>query len=194
MIHNRSLKRLPLGIVMLVVIPILGANFSTQDFDLSQSDLGNDKMDKAPDYQFKQYLPISFDNPYWLLHEFQNYTYDAQYLEYSPSNPWQGIRFVRVETIYSPSWVSWREIEILSSNKNIALGKPATASSWYVGFAPGNAVDGKIEGWWGSGDFAPQWIEIDLQDSYSISKIRMATSQTPAGETLHRVWGRGGGD
>lgn len=194
MIHNRSLKRLPLGIVMLVVIPILGANFSTQDFDLSQSDLGNDKMDKAPDYQFKQYLPISFDNPYWLLHEFQNYTYDAQYLEYSPSNPWQGIRFVRVETIYSPSWVSWREIEILSNNKNIALGKPATASSWYVGFPPGNAVDGKIEGWWGSGDFAPQWIEIDLQDSYSISKIRMATSQTPAGVTLHRVWGRGGGD
>jgi hypothetical protein len=173
---------------------VAGFSFSIPRLELLQPALAGTGSKQAPIFQDHQYLPVALNYPYWLLHEFQDYTYDSQYLEYAPSSPWQGIRFVRVETISSPSWVSWREIEILSNNKNIALGKPVTASRWYVGFAPGNAVDGEFGNWWGSGDFAPQWIEIDLQDSYSITKIRMATSQTPEGETLHRVWGRGGGD
>ncbi len=28
--------------------------------------------------------------------------------------PWQGIQFVKVETVASPSWVSWKEIEIIA--------------------------------------------------------------------------------
>jgi len=37
-----------------------------------------------------------------------------QVLEAAPDSPWQGIRYLRVETLSSPSWVSWREIEVIS--------------------------------------------------------------------------------
>jgi hypothetical protein len=50
--------------------------------------------------------------PYRVLHTFTGVTTDGQWLSYSPSTPWQGVRFLRVETIESPSWVAWREIRI----------------------------------------------------------------------------------
>jgi hypothetical protein len=53
------------------------------------------------------------------------------------------------------------------------------------------AVDGLLGNWWGAGDFPPQWIEIGLQAPSSIGKIRLAVSQSPDGETTHRVWGKG---
>lgn len=49
-----------------------------------------------------------------LLHEFRGNTADLDVLEYRPSTPLQNIQFIRVETISSPSWVAWREIEILA--------------------------------------------------------------------------------
>jgi hypothetical protein len=45
-----------------------------------------------------------------LLHEFSGYTTDGDVLEYAPSTPWNDIRFIRVETDASPSWVAWRGI------------------------------------------------------------------------------------
>jgi hypothetical protein len=41
-------------------------------------------------------------------------TSDAQVLEVASGAPWTTVRYVRVETVESPSWVSWREIEVLS--------------------------------------------------------------------------------
>jgi hypothetical protein len=41
-------------------------------------------------------------------------TQDGDELLYQLEDPVTKIRFVRVETIASPSWVSWREIEIIS--------------------------------------------------------------------------------
>ena len=49
-----------------------------------------------------------------LLHEFDGMTQGDQVLEYAPPDPWQGIQFIRIETIASPSWVSWREIEVIA--------------------------------------------------------------------------------
>lgn len=49
-----------------------------------------------------------------LLHEFEGDTVGDALLDYAPPEPWQGIQFVRVETVVSPSWVSWREIEVLA--------------------------------------------------------------------------------
>jgi len=51
---------------------------------------------------------------YLLLHEFRNFTSGDDVLEFIPSKPWENIQFIKVETLESPSWVSWREIEILS--------------------------------------------------------------------------------
>jgi len=50
---------------------------------------------------------------YQVLHEFSGVTQDGQWLEYRPSPPLEGIRWVRIETLKSPSWVAWQEIEIL---------------------------------------------------------------------------------
>jgi hypothetical protein len=74
--------------------------------------------------------------------------------------------------------------------QDVALGKPATASSALPSNPPGMAVDGDFGNWWGAGDFAPQWIEIDLLAPYSIAEVRLAISQSPAGVTTHRLWGR----
>lgn len=49
--------------------------------------------------------------PYALLHEFGGFTVDQQILEYVAPAPAE-LRFVRVETTSSCSWVGWREIEI----------------------------------------------------------------------------------
>ncbi|MCZ7588634.1 MAG: discoidin domain-containing protein [Gaiella sp.] len=79
---------------------------------------------------------------------------------------------------------------------NLALGRPATASS--AAQAPAaNAVDGNPATNWGSGADAPQWIEIDLQQAASVGSVRLRVAQYPAeGATAHRVWTRvdGAGD
>jgi hypothetical protein len=50
-----------------------------------------------------------------LLHTFSGDTRDGDALEYKPPQPAAGIQFVRVETTGSPSWVSWREIEVIAA-------------------------------------------------------------------------------
>ncbi len=52
-----------------------------------------------------------------LLHEFKGETRDAQVLSFTPDQPWQNIQYLRIETMASPSWVSWREIEIISADQ-----------------------------------------------------------------------------
>lgn len=47
------------------------------------------------------------------LHEFRGRTADNQTLEFKPASPITGIRYVRVMTTQSPSWVAWREIEVI---------------------------------------------------------------------------------
>lgn len=49
-----------------------------------------------------------------LLHEFKGTTADGDVLRFTPGAPWTNLRAVRVETRASPSWVAWREIEVLA--------------------------------------------------------------------------------
>lgn len=74
---------------------------------------------------------------------------------------------------------------------NLAFRKEARASSILSGSDPLNAVDGSPGTSWSAGDFAPQWIEIDLGAAYTISEIRLLASQSPAGRTVNRVLGKG---
>jgi F5/8 type C domain len=55
------------------------------------------------------------DGPEQLLHEFNGYTKEPQWLEYTPAAAWQGIRYVRVETVQSPSWPAWHEIRVFGT-------------------------------------------------------------------------------
>jgi hypothetical protein len=50
-------------------------------------------------------------DPYTLLQEFSGYTVDQQVLRHVSPTPHE-LRFVRVETISSCSWVGWRELEV----------------------------------------------------------------------------------
>jgi hypothetical protein len=50
-------------------------------------------------------------DPYELLQEFNGPTVDQQVLRYVAATP-QQLRFVRIETTSSCSWVAWREIEV----------------------------------------------------------------------------------
>jgi hypothetical protein len=47
-----------------------------------------------------------------LQHTFSGNTVDKQVLEYSPATAWPNVRYVRVETTASVSWVAWKEIEV----------------------------------------------------------------------------------
>jgi hypothetical protein len=50
----------------------------------------------------------------YLLHTFEGYTVDSQVLEFEPENPVEDVRYIRVVTRQSPSWVGWKEIEVLA--------------------------------------------------------------------------------
>jgi predicted amidohydrolase YtcJ len=59
------------------------------------------------------------------LHEFARFTRAGDVLSYTPPEPWRGIRYVRVETVESPSWVSWREIEVVrKATGPVSVGEP----------------------------------------------------------------------
>jgi hypothetical protein len=49
-----------------------------------------------------------------MVHEFAGYTYDYNVLSYAPPKALKNVRYVRLVTTESPSWVSWREIELLA--------------------------------------------------------------------------------
>jgi parallel beta-helix repeat protein len=52
------------------------------------------------------------DGPSVLLHQFTGQTTDTQVLSVELLPAAQAVRFVRVETTASPSWVAWREIQV----------------------------------------------------------------------------------
>ncbi|ACU72201.1 coagulation factor 5/8 type domain protein [Catenulispora acidiphila DSM 44928] len=59
-------------------------------------------------------------------------------------------------------------------NTNLALNKPTTASGTTQNYTPGNTVDGNTSSYWESTDNAfPQWLQVDLGASASVSRIVM---------------------
>jgi hypothetical protein len=50
-----------------------------------------------------------------MVYEFKGNTADNQILDFNPTPPLTGIRFVRVVTTQSPSWVAWKEIEVIGA-------------------------------------------------------------------------------
>jgi len=53
---------------------------------------------------------------YQTLSELRGFTRDGDWLVYTPESPLEGIQFVRIETLASPSWVAWREIEVIGNS------------------------------------------------------------------------------
>ena len=83
-----------------------------------------------------------------------------------------------------------REVNV-GGGRDIAGSKPAGASNALPGSPPEMAVDGLPATFWNSGHFAPQWIELDLEATVAVERLRLVVSQAPSGPTTHRVYGRG---
>ncbi|OPF75045.1 hypothetical protein VT50_0225735 [Streptomyces antioxidans] len=61
---------------------------------------------------------------------------------------------------------------------NVALGRPATASSYQTGSGdcpctPANAVDGKADTRWAADWSDPQWLQVDLGGSTSFTHVQL---------------------
>jgi hypothetical protein len=77
----------------------------------------------------------------------------------------------------------------IDSTTNIAAGKAATASSSNGTYVPGNTTDADASTYWESANGAwPQWLQVDLGSSYSLSKLTLklppATSWSTRTETI----------
>jgi hypothetical protein len=42
---------------------------------------------------------------------------------------------------------------------------------------------------WNAGSFTPQWVQLDLCQASTVSKVRLLTAQYPAGHTTHQIHG-----
>lgn len=68
--------------------------------------------------------------------------------------------------------------------------KAVTASGTGAGnVAAANVMDGKAETFWNAGGAALQWIQLDLGEPTSVSKVRLQVLQTPGGATTHQIHG-----
>ena len=133
---------------------------------------------------------------YTKVETLSGFTLDWQVLEVL-FEPEQNIRFVKIVTTASPSWVAWREIQVCQTAPplpppvppgcvNLALGKPAAAS--LNSTTAGQAFDDSFSTIWNATAFIPQWIEVDLGSPQTVADIRLFTEQTPNGNTLHEIW------
>jgi len=77
---------------------------------VSEIDLG---ITQLPDCVTRHlvYGRAAVADPYTLLHEFSGFTVDQQVLQHISTAPLE-LRFVRIETTSSCSWVGWRELEV----------------------------------------------------------------------------------
>lgn len=67
----------------------------------------------------------------------------------------------------------------------LAADATVRASRSIADSPPSNAIDGSVSTVWSSGDYAPQWIQLDLGSANSVSRIALRVSQYPAGATTH---------
>jgi len=93
---------------------------------------------------------------YKLLHEFNGVTHEGEVLEYTSPQPWEDIRFVRIVTTRSPSWVSWHEIQVIGVSHTTAATPP-------------------------TGQFTGTWQGLDPDDGSSMNITLEQTGDTLTG-------------
>jgi hypothetical protein len=86
----------------------LGGRYNISEIRLTTSQYPEGKT-------IHQVLGKDTSGQYTLLTTFEGNTNEGQTLSFIPPEPILNIRFIRVETIESPSWVAWREIEIMDA-------------------------------------------------------------------------------
>jgi beta-glucanase (GH16 family) len=78
-------------------------------------------------------------------------------------------------------------VTVTSPNANIALNKPVTASSTQSGLPLTNVNDGNTTTRWSSNWEDPQWVTVDLQGTYTISKVTLRWEAASAKNYLIQI-------
>jgi RHS repeat-associated protein len=65
----------------------------------------------------------------------------------------------------------------------------ATASLTWGPHTAEKSTDGDPSTSWIAGGWAPQWLQLDLGQPSSVSRVRLLVNQDPPGNTTHQVWG-----
>ena len=60
---------------------------------------------------------------------------------------------------------------ISKQDRNLALNKPATSSGIEGALVAGRAVDGNLGSRWGSAWSDDQWLQVDLGNVYSVTRV-----------------------
>jgi hypothetical protein len=93
---------------------------------------------------------------------------------------------------FPPERIEHIPFALLHTGENVALGKPVTADVWQETDPPEHVVNGIRSGEdnWNAGSAPPHWIEIDLEEEFATSRMRLMTSQYPAAQydrTVHQI-------
>ncbi len=83
---------------------------------------------------------------------------------------------------FNPDPCTIPELEV----RNLAYGSTARASNFLPGQPPASAGDGRNLAWT-AGGFPPQWVEFELEEAASISRVGMVVDQWPPSITRHQV-------
>ena len=88
----------------------LGAEYNIQEISLTTSQYPEGRT-------VHRVLGRGTSGQFVELTKFDGTTTDGQTLVFKPAEPIQKIHYIRVETVLSPSWVAWREIEVIDAGK-----------------------------------------------------------------------------
>ena len=130
----------------------------------------------------------------FFLGQISGFTLDGQVISLNLTNV-TSMRFIKVETINSPSWVALSEIKVYTPSREAEIELPiisASASHVYANHIASLATDDNQTTAWSSGVFASSkpWIEIDLGKDTLLSRLELTPAQHPSGFSKHVIYGR----
>ncbi len=116
-------------------------------------------------------------------------TSESQWLQLNSTAT--GVRYVKIITTSSPSWVGWREIEVYGTPvvSKLTPASATASASYSSSYTPDKAIDGSSATWWSSCNFPLQWIQLDLGSAADLNKIKLLVNQDPSGSTIHQISG-----
>jgi TolB protein len=80
--------------------------------------------------------------------------------------------------------------EVVLASRNAAAWRPTTASRQEPTNPSVLAVNGRLDDYWSSGSYPPQWIEVDLGSPTRVASLRLIAPDLPTGASV-LVLGRG---
>lgn len=126
-------------------------------------------------------------NPQTELGRFQQTTQTLQWLELAGTM--HDVRYVRIVTVDSPSWVAWREVEVYRAQPPARVYGLPVAASHNNTLSLLDVADANSQTVWFGGGFPARWVELDLGQTVTARKLRLIPEQTPNGYTVHEIYG-----